>query len=82
MMAGLRGAHAGIDADEQHAQAGRDAVLEPQVLPGAQIRDNPWCHALAVQGRTVELQLRRPGARRQDVVDWREKPVAQKTCAP
>ena len=34
MMAGLRGADAGIDADEQHADAGRDAVAKWHSEPG------------------------------------------------
>jgi hypothetical protein len=33
MMAGLRGTHAGIDADEEHAHAGLDAVGQPKVGP-------------------------------------------------
>jgi hypothetical protein len=33
MMTGLCGTHAGIDADEEHAHAGPDAVLQAKVRP-------------------------------------------------
>jgi hypothetical protein len=34
MMPGLGGPDAGVDADEQHAHAGPDAVRQAQILPG------------------------------------------------
>ena len=71
VMAGCRRHDAGIDSDEYHADARLDRVGQSKIGPcGLRI----CTHELAVQGRTVELQLRCARPRRQDVVDRRPKP--------
>jgi hypothetical protein len=52
VMPRLRRAHAGVDADEQDAQARRDPIRQAQIGPrGLRI----FVHELAVQGRTHPL---------------------------
>ena len=60
VMAGNRGSHAGVDADEEQLDPWRDAILQPQVFPAWGVRIGR--HAMAIQRRAVPLQLRRPRA--------------------
>src|SRR5262249_4870854 len=70
VMAGLGGAHAGIDPDEKHAAARREPIAKAQRRPVSYPRRHD---ELALQRRTDALQLRRSGPRRQDVLDRREE---------